>query len=195
MAEADDAEPVYLSRDEAAQVFNVSLPTIDRWIREAGDRDGHAFVVEFGGNGRPYRIDATKIRSWREGRVAGEQEEERRRKEMLAQLEMDLLGGEVAPGEAGGNALTVDQRTKLWNEQIILNKLRREREELVERSRAEAAAERRLKFLADFFKGLPDILARRLGWDAAVTAECAAQVEVVQERLARMLIDGDHLDD
>jgi excisionase family DNA binding protein len=185
---ADVSEPLILSREEAARVMGVSLPTIDKWIRD----DGTAFVEEFGGNGRPYRINAEKLKAWRDGRVIEEEKAEEKRRELLNQLEIQFTGGAVSPGESGG--LTADHRIKLLNEQLLHHKVRRERGELVEASRAELAHETRLKLVADFLRGLPDVLARRMSWDPNTTKACAEQIEGLQERLARTLMEERFLD-
>jgi excisionase family DNA binding protein len=176
------AEPLLLSREEAAETFSVSLPTVDRWIRSGGD----SFVAEYGGNGRPYRIDAAKLKAWREGRVAEEAEIERQRQARRQQLEMELTGGAVGAAES---ELSAEQRLKVWQSELMADKLRRERGELVEVSRAEQAYEERLKLIADFLRSLPDALGRRLGWDVETTMLCAETIEGLQERVARMLID------
>lgn len=186
-AAEETAEAILLTRDEAAALHRVSLPTIDRWIRAGGDQ----CVIEWGSNGRPYQIDPEKLKAWRECRAAEAEDADRRRQERLKQMEMDLLGGTPGGGEM---SLSAEQRIKLWQEQLLANKVRRERGELVEVGRAEQAYEARIKLVADFLRGLPDVLARRLGWDPETTAACAETVEAAQERLARMLMEERFLD-
>jgi excisionase family DNA binding protein len=187
-------ERLFLTREEAAELHKVSLPTIDRWIKSGGD----AFVAEHGGNGRAYRIDAEKLKAWRECRAIEEQKEAEQRRALLAQHELALTGGATGPGGAAGTAsagaLSADQRIKLWQEQLLQNKLRRERGELVEAALAEHAYEERMKLVVDFLRGLPDVMQRRLGWDAATTEICAEVVEGIQENLARMLMEEGLLD-
>lgn len=182
-------DKLYLTREEAADLHKVSLPTIDRWIRSGGDQ----FVEEHGGNGKPYRIDADRLRAWRECIAVEEAEEAKRRQALLAQHELALAGGANGSGAQDGTAstggLSADQRIKLWQEQLLQNKLRRERGELVEAAAAEREYEERMKLVADFLKGLPDVLARRLGWDADTTGMCEQVVEGLQEKLARMLME------
>lgn len=185
----DGGETLYLTREEAAELHKVSLPTIDRWIKLGGDQ----FVAEAGGNGRAYKIDAERLRAWRECRVIEEQEEEKKRRALLQQHELALVGGQTGEGGQTGAAssggLSADQRIKLWQEQLLQNKLRRERAELVETAAAERAYEEHMKLVADFLKGLPDVLARRLGWDPTTTQICEQTVEGLQEKLARMLME------
>jgi len=187
-------EPLYLSREEAAELHKVSLPTVDRWIKSGGD----AFIAEHGGNGRPYKIDADRLKAWRECRLAEEAAAQTKRHALLQQHELALIGGATGPGAADGSAstggLSADQRIKLWQEQLLQNKLRRERGELVEADQAERAYEERMKLIVDFLRGLPDVLARRLAWDAATTEICAEVVEGIQENLARMLMEESLLD-
>jgi hypothetical protein len=186
-APAPDEEPLHLTREEAASAIGVSLPTMDRLIRAGGDR----FVVEVGSNGRPYKIDAAKLKAYRQERVEEDAAAELRHKERLRQVEMDLLGGE-ALGESG---LSAEQRKKVWDEQLTLNKLRRERGELVELSRAERAYERRIMYVNQFMIGLPDTLARLLNWDPATTKVCVEQMETIRRTLALELSERNFLDD
>jgi len=179
--------PLTLTREEAAEAFKVSLPTLDRWIRDGGDR----FVVERGGNGRPYQIDPVKLRTYLEARETEEAEAARKRNERIAQLQMELIGGAVD----GDDRLTADQKIKAHQAELLAVKLRQTRGELVEVARAERALERRLKFVADFMARMPDTLARRLNWDAATTELCAAEVSTFCEHLANELMHGDFLAD
>jgi phage terminase Nu1 subunit (DNA packaging protein) len=179
--------PLYLTRQEAAEAFKVSLPTLDRWIRDGGDR----FIAERGGNGQAYQIDAGKLRAYLDAREVEEAEAARQRQEKIRQFELSLLGGEAA-GESG---LTADQRIKLHQEQLLAMKVRRERGELVEVARAEKAYERRMQLVADFMASMPDNLARRLNWDAATTEACAEAVDAFREGLAQMLMNENFLDD
>jgi hypothetical protein len=168
--------------------MDVSLPTIDRWIKDSGT----AFVEQFGGNGRAYQIDARKLRAWREGRILEEKHAEERRQQQLSQMELTFSGGAAPAGE--GVALTVDHRKKLIEEQLALLKLQQQRGELVEISRVELAHETRMKLVADFLRGLPDNLARKLAWDVEATKACAEAIEGMQEILARSLMETQFLD-
>ena len=122
----DGGETLYLSREEAAELHKVSLPTIDRWIKIGGDQ----FVTEAGGNGRPYKIDAERLRAWRECRAVEEKEDEQKRRQLLAQHELALVGGATGDGAATGqgstSGLSADQRIKLWQEQLLQNKVRQQ---------------------------------------------------------------------
>lgn len=184
-------EPLYLNREEAAQAIGKSLPYLDKLIREAGSH----FVHQMGGNGVPYQIDAAKLTAYLTSRAVAEEEEAQRRAQRVTQMEIELTGGSANLGGGDGAVLAVDHRLKLWNEQKVLDGLRKSRGELVEVAAAEQAHERRLKFIAAFLRGLPDILGRRLNWDPETVIECADAVEAVQERLARELMEGRFLDD
>jgi hypothetical protein len=183
----DPEEPLYLTREEAAQAVNVSLPTMDRMIRAAGD----LFVVEYGSNGRPYKIDAAKLKAYRSQREAEDAAAEERHKERVRQVELELIGGEAR----GESTLNAEQRKKVWDEQLTLNKLRQQRGELVELSRAEHAYERRIMYINQFMIGLPDTLARLLNWDSNTTKVCTEQMETIRRTLALELSERSFLDD
>jgi hypothetical protein len=181
------AETVYLTREETAKAFNTSVITLDKWIEDGGDR----FVVQYGGNGRPYQIDPLKLKDYLQAREAEERDREETKRKAIAQLELDAVGGETWGGADQG--LTTDQRKALWQEQILLNKVRKERGELVEAGAAEREYELRISLIGDFMRGMPDALAKRLGWDGETIAACRSMVDAMQERLARRLMREDPL--
>ncbi len=184
-------EPLYLNREQAAEAIGVTPPTLDKLIRRAGEH----FVHKRGSNGDPYQIDSDKLKAFVLAERLAEDEEKQRNRERVQQMEIELTGGSSVAGSENGAGLAVDHRLKLLNEARLSDAIRKERGELVEVARAEQAHERRLRFIADFLRSLPDILGRRLNWDAATVVECADTVEAVQERLARELMEARFLDD
>jgi hypothetical protein len=181
------AETVYLTREETAKAFNTSVITLDKWIEDGGDR----FVVQYGGNGRPYQIDPLRLKDYLRAREIEERERDEAKRKAIAQLELDAVGGENWAGDNQG--LTTEQRRALWQEQILLNKVRKERGELVEAVAVEREYEIRISLIADFMRGMPDAMAKRLGWDGETLAACRSMVDAMQERLARRLMREDPL--
>lgn len=177
-------DPIHLTRDEVARLYDKSLPTVDRWIADGGDQ----FVVEHGGQGKPYKIDAAKLRDYLTGVAQREAEAANRRREQIAQLEISLVGGAARGDGPAGEVLTSEQRIKLWQEQLLANKLRRERGELLAVEDVERAYENRMKLVAEFLRSLPDMLAKQLGWDGTTTEACADKVEALQNGLADLMM-------
>lgn len=177
-------EPIYLTRDDVVRIYGKSPPTVDRWISDGGDQ----FVVEHGGQGKPYKIDAQKLKDYLDGIAQREAEDANRRRAMIAQLEIGLVGGAVRGDGPAGEILTSEQRIKLWQEQLLANKLRRERGELLAVEDVERAYENRMKLVAEFLRSLPDMLAKQLGWDGATTEACADKVEALQNGLADLMM-------
>lgn len=174
-----------LNRQETAEMFGVSLPTLDAWIR-AG------MPVEKGGsNGKPYEIDPHKVKVWREGLRAAEEEQEQDRKRRLAELqaELDLEGGTVE----GVDALPFDARQKYYASERERMKVAELRGELMRTDRVRGVLERLFVGLSDQLQSLPDYLERRCDMSPADAEKLAEAIGDYQERMAadiRSLFQG-----
>lgn len=158
--------------------------------RPTEGQDPHPFVSEWGANGRQYRIDFGRLVSHLDERERLAEEAEQRRRAEVAQIQMPLIGGEAR----GEHVIPADVRLDFARAESAMNKVRRERGELVEADRVEAADLLRMKFVATFLQGLPDYLGKRLpDLSPQAIAEVVVVVDEFQERLARFLMDGNIL--
>lgn len=101
------------NRSELAEVFGVSMPTVDHWVRSGCP------YVEKGGPGKPWRFLSSEVAAWREQRAREEasgtalaDEDELRRRKLAAETakaELDLAQarGKVCDLEQVERALTV----------------------------------------------------------------------------------------
>lgn len=165
-----------LNRDELAQAMGVSLPTVDRWVRDGCP------VMQRGGNGRPYAFDLGQVKAWRDGIVMEEQADERRRRELIAQQELELLGG-VDDG------LTAKDRRAVMEAELVTNKVRRERGELVESAEVNLMLERLFRTIANNLQLIPSRLEKRLQLSPSVVAELQSAIDDIQEGVARELME------
>jgi len=169
--------------------FKASLPTLKGWIKSAGPQDNHPFVDVFGGNGRKYGIDMPRLVSWLEAQERAAEDEEARKRDAASQVSMQLGGGEVR----GEHLVPADIRKKFYEAEIMGNRARKEREELVEAHLVEETDKKRMRFIATFLQGLPDFISRRVDIPTSVVAEISTAVDDFQDRLARHLIETSFL--
>lgn len=163
MSVAEPAAISVVNRGELAGLFKVSEPTVDRWVKAGCP------VVEKGRRGEPYRFDAKAVLDWRQGVEREEAEESEARRAQLAQLQLELVGGEAPEG---GPVLTADQRLKAIQAELFANRLGRERGELVEAEVVEREFEALFALLRQRLLALPALLAcraRRGGGELAAT--------------------------
>ncbi len=169
------------NREETARALGVSLPTFDR-LRQNGLPHRRE-----GGNGRPYGFYLPEVWGWREGVEAAEEEARRAREDQVAQAQLLLVGGSAE----GEYKLKPQERKQLYDAELLRNKARRERGELVERPALIARDQELFRILGQFLQALPEELARDLTWSTLETAACQERVDQFQERLARLLMDRD----
>lgn len=174
------AAPVFLNREELAYAEGVSLPTVDRWIK------ADCPVEEKGGNGRPYKFSLVKVRAWRRQCDEAAEAEDRRKREHIAQLSLPLEGGAVREEQR----LNPKDRTAWLQAELLSNKARRERGELVEAMAVEAEFRATFKRIRIFLQSLPDALQRDLPWlGASEVAQLQDMLDRFQEDMARKLME------
>ena len=176
-------EEALLTLEEMAQALGKSVPTTRQMMKDG------APVERDGSNGRPYGLSLSAWQSWISARSQLAQQEDGRRRAMIAQGQLSLEGGEAR----GDHAVSADIRKEFYQAELLHNKVARERGELVEAIRLRQVDDLRMRFVATFLQGLPDYLAKRCTLDTGLVAEVVAAVDEFQERLARHLMDTDFL--
>lgn len=111
-----------------------SEPTLRKWIAAQPDRE---WIIKRGSNGDAYEIDMpaaiAAFRAEEEDRTKAARE----RAEQIRQLGLDLgLGGE---GDMPAVGLSIEERKKLLEEELVAIKIGQARGELVKRASVEAA--------------------------------------------------------
>lgn len=157
---------------EAAGFFDVSVPTLKRWI-EAG-----APVAERGSNGIAYQISLRAMAEWRRGQAAAEADAEIRKREQEGQLRLELLGsGALLADDPGAAVLTPAQRAAAMAEELHRTKLAEKRRELVPFEDVALRLGEVLAQLRQRLRQIPDVAAPELGLTAAAAEHLAELVD------------------
>lgn len=157
---------------EAATFFDVSVPTLKRWIEDG------APVAERGSNGIAYQISLREVAAWRRGQVAALAEEERRKREQEGQLRLELLGaGALLADDAGSAVLTPAQRAAAMAEELHRTKLAEKRRELVPFEDVALRLGELLAQLRQRLRQIPDVAAPELGLTTAAAEHLAGLVD------------------
>jgi len=192
MADTEPSVPVFLSKEDVARSWKVSLPTVDKWLgdikaRLSADPDWRECpVVTFGGNGKAYEIDPDKLKSWHDGVAEAERlSEDARRAEIdRVQQSLDLSGGGV-DGEA---ALPMKVRKGMADVILSESRAMKERGKLVSVADVAAEFEAVFHFLASQLQGLGDHLQRECDLTPVQAATVHEKTLEWQEQLARKLM-------
>lgn len=176
--DASEYDGVKANRTEAARVFSVSLPTLDRWIAAGMPVDSD------GTNGRAYEIDMGAALRWRQGQEQAERDRDAQRKEKLDKLqaELDLRGGASAVDE-----LPFKARQEYFESELRRSKVLRERAELVESAAVLRVMESLTGAIADRLQSLPDLLERRCALEPDTVDEIGVQVTEWQSSIRQEL--------
>ncbi|MBF0251892.1 MAG: hypothetical protein HQL35_14820 [Alphaproteobacteria bacterium] len=192
---SDMAGAVFLSKDDVARSWGVSLPTVDKWLGDIKSRlasdQGWAGcpVVTWGGNGKAYEIDADKLRLWRDSVADAERRAEEARRSHIdaVQRTLDLEGGDVS-GEA---KLPMAVRKEMAGTILAEARAMRERGQLVDAKTVQAEFERVFQYLASQLQGLADHLQRECDLPAVAAALIHERTLEWQGELARKLMKSD----
>jgi hypothetical protein len=153
-----------------------SEPTLRKWISAQPDQP---WIIKRGSNGDAYEIDiAGAINAWR-GEEERKTEEARQRAADLRQLGLNLGLSEAASGPAG---FSVAERKQLLEEELLANKLAKDRRELVP--------------LAVVVATLADLLSRFQQREATFAARLAKKVDMTRDQLTAIerLMHADQLE-
>lgn len=161
----DDVPDATLQKNEVAQFFGVSIPTIDAWLRQ-----GMPAMSE-GANGRAWEFRAAHVWAWREAQRA---EEETRSEEARAAIEAMRL--RLVDGKAGDSirALPPKERRDLYEVELAHRKLMAESNSLIERQ----VVRELLEDLFSLFRDGVTAHSDRLERDGALKGE---QIELVDQ--------------
>lgn len=176
------------NRKEAAKVFRISEPTLDRWI------DDGCPVVEKGGHGRSYMIDLDQVEAWREKvleeAAVAQAEREKKLSEFQNQLDLDLGQNDEDQGRLKLTKEYYETEAKRMDLEI-------RRGGLVRAGDVEKVFLDVFGMLSERLQSLPDYLERAAGLDAQTTILITEQVSAWQTELAQDLgtLESDDDDD
>ena len=169
-------ERLTVNKQELADLFEVSVPTVDTWIKDGCP------VERVGSNGRPYAFDVERVTAWRrdvEERARSVQLERERR---LAQMQLDLVGGTGGANEGDGATLTGRQRIDAIQAALLADKLLRERRQVIPRDEVRSDYEAVFQLLRQRLTSFHVVMTRTVG----LSPEQAA---ALQREVGSLLVD------
>lgn len=173
-----------LNKQELADFFGVSLPTLGAWIS-----DGMPAISE-GTNGRQWEFQASAAYAWKCAREEGEKIKSTQAQAAIAAMRLALIGGK------SGNSiqsLAPKERQQLYDVEAAYEKLKRERNQSLDRDEVNLVLTDLLRMIRDGISSLPDSLERRVnldgrGVDVAVET-CDDMLEELEALIARFFAD------
>lgn len=167
-------EPMLVNKQELADLFDVSVPTVDTWIKDGCpvEREGSA--------GRAYQFDVEKVTEWRRDVEERARLERAERDRKLAQMQFQLTGG--AADEAGGAGLTGRQRIDAIQAALLEDKLRRERRHVIPREEVRSDYEAVFQLLRQRLTSVHVVMMRTVGLSPE-------QASALQREMSALLVD------
>jgi len=172
------------NKRELADFFAVSLPTLDAWIG-----DGLPALVE-GTNGRSWEFQASAAWAWKCARDEGERIKSTAAQASIAAMRLALVGG-----KAGNSmqSLPPKERQQLYDVEAAYEKLRRERNQTLDRDEVKAVMNDLLRIVRDTLSMAPDTLERKVGLDGkgveAATEVCDDILAALDQRISKFFAD------
>lgn len=140
-----------VNRGQLARAFDVSEPTIDRWIG-----DGMP-VHEQGGNGKPYKFLLSECWAWKCARDRDEVVATEASDRAVSQMRLALVGGTVGDSD---RELSPKQRVELYEAELKWSEAARARGDLTSVAAVEELLEEVFATVRDSVVALPDRLQR-----------------------------------
>lgn len=175
-----DNTPIPVNKSELADLFEVSLPTVDEWIKDGCP------VEQEGSNGVPYVFDARKVLAWRRGVEDAKKRAADERAATLAQLQLSLTGG-ASPD--AGPVLTGKDRIDALNAALLEDRLKRERKKVVPVEDVRADYQALFQLLRQRLLPLGVMLKRTAGLGEEQVRAVDAEVRGLLRDLSRQIAD------
>lgn len=175
----DGVADVVCNRDQLAQAFDVSLPTINGWIARGMP------VKSEGDRGSAYELQLSHCWAWRQAWLADEQARSTEVENSVRALRLALLGGRT-----GDTIMALDprQRRDIIAAQIEHERFERERNQLIPRGEVAEAFDLTFGLIRDVLESAPDRAERETAIPPtavdALQGVCDELLTEVQNRLA-----------
>lgn len=170
----EGSEPFVVNKRELARVFDVSEPTIGRWL-EAG-----CPVLEGGSNGVAYKFDVDQVRAWRRGEEDKAAAERASRQARIDEHQQTLFGQTQLSRREG---LSPSETREWLQAEYYAQKLSAERRELIPREEVQRDYAATLGVIRQRLLGLAPAAARA----ASLTPEQQHAIDrVVRETLTAL---------
>lgn len=175
--ETAPSEPVIVNLEKLADLMQVTAPTVKGYIKSGMP------VLEGGSNGVSYKFDARACVAWRRGDLERAAADEERQRANLAQLQLELTGGQN--GESAPPAgLTAKDRIEAVTAAMKEDQLRASRLQLATREDYESDIMAMFGAIRLEAMGLPQLLRRELGLSDEQTRGTERLVKDMLRRLA-----------
>lgn len=180
----EGAKDVVLNKDQLAKFFGHSVNTINVWIG-----DGMPALVE-GTNGREWQFQWSACWSWRRAKDAAEQVRQSEVEEAYAAMRFALVGGKSGDSI---RSLPPKERQQLYEVEASYEKLKRERNQSLDRDEVSSAMTDLLRIVRDSLSMLPDTLERKIGLDGkgvdAAVEHCDDILGELERAIAKFFAD------
>ena len=143
-----------MTREELAQAFATSLPTVSDWINKGMP------VQQQGGPGKAYELRLSHCWAWRQAVKAREDLRSESVKRAQAAMRLALVGG-----ESGDSLEALDPRTRkeIIQVQMMHEAFDKERNRLLAREDVETTLDELLALVRDTLDSAPDRIERKTG--------------------------------
>jgi hypothetical protein len=173
-----------VSLAEASELFDISETTLRKYAR-----DPSFPVLSRGSHGVPYELDPFAVKGWLEKRSDDLERATHERAEELAQMRLELFGGDTSPEESERLKLSGRQRKEEAAAELELIKLRRVKGELLERSAVEHCQAVAYTELRNELMAVADSVARLLSLDRSARNVIDEAIRSALERAVETLAD------
>ncbi|MBR2819830.1 MAG: terminase small subunit [Reyranella sp.] len=177
----DGVVDAVLNRGQLARAFDVSEPTIDRWIA-----DGMP-VQEAGTNGRSYKFLLSDCWSWKAERDQAEAQATEAGERAVQQMRLALIGGEIGDSERG---LSPKQRAELYEAEYRWSQAAKARGDLAPVGAVDDLFEDVFTTIRDTIVALPDRLQRECNLSDRQVEKAVTACDDALDEAARKIADG-----
>jgi phage terminase Nu1 subunit (DNA packaging protein) len=165
---------VVMNRGELAEFFDVSPGTITAWITAGMP------VLSEGKQGQSYEFQASHCWAWKEARDADERTRSDEARAAIEAMRLKLIGG--APGDSI-RALHPKERQQLYEVEAAFERLKRERNQSLNREDVRSAIEDLLSLVRDAISAYPDRFERDATFPAAAVDKAIEYGDQLLEEL------------
>lgn len=180
----DGVPDVVLNKRDLSDFLAVSLPTLDAWISA-----GMPAISE-GTNGRSWEFQASAAWAWKCARDEGERIKSTEAQAAIAAMRLALVGGKAG---SSIQSLPPKERQQLYDVEAAYEKLKRERNQSLDRDEVTSAMTDLLRIVRDSLSMLPDTLERKIGLDGkgvdAAVEHCDDILGELERAIAKFFAD------
>jgi len=169
-----------LNKTELADFFAVSVPTIDAWQRAGMPANSD------GTNGRAWEFQASHCWAWKQARDAEEVHRSAEAAAAIAAMRLQLIGGKAGDSI---RSLSPKERQQLYAVEADYERLRRERNQSIDRDEVRQAFEDLLSLIRDAINAYPDRLERDAGLSGKAVEKATEYGDSLLDQLEKRIVE------